>query len=62
MIMSETYLRDRAEDCSRLAREENDQDMRSMLADLELDYRAKALHAATKGWRDAPRYFEGARA
>lgn len=58
MIMSETYLRDRAEDCSRLAQQESDLDMRSMLADLELDYRAKALHAAAKGWRDAPRYFE----
>jgi hypothetical protein len=58
MIMSENYLRDRAEDCSRLAQQESDLDMRSMLADLELDYRAKALHAAAKGWRDAPRYFD----
>jgi hypothetical protein len=57
MIMSEEYLRDRAEDCSRLAQQESDLNMRSMLADLEMDYRAKALHAAAKGWRDPPRYF-----
>ncbi len=62
MIMSENYLRDRAEDCNRLAQQENDLDMRSMLSDLELDYRAKAVHAATKGWRDPPRYFQNARA
>jgi hypothetical protein len=62
MIMSENYLRDRAEDCSRLAQQESDLDMRSMLADLELDYRAKALHAAANGWRDAPRYFNNVRA
>lgn len=55
MIMSETYLRDRAEDCSRLAQLESDHDMRSMLADLEMDYRAKALQAAAKNWRDTPR-------
>ena len=61
-MMSENYFRDRADDCSRLAREESDQEMRSMLVDLELDYRAKALHAATRNWRDAPRYFEGASA
>lgn len=58
MIMSEKYLRGRAEDCSRLAQQESDLDMRSMLADLELDYRAKALHAAVSSWQDAPRYFE----
>jgi hypothetical protein len=62
MIMSENYLRDRAEDCSRLAQQESDLDMRSMLADLEMDYRAKALHAAAKGWRDPPRYFGNAQA
>lgn len=62
MIMSENYLRDRAEDCSRLAQQESDLEMRSMLADLEMDYRAKAVHAAAKGWRDPPRYFEGSRA
>jgi len=62
MIMSENYLRDRAEDCSRLAQQESDLDMRSMLADLEMDYRAKAVHAAAKGWRDPPRYFESPRA
>jgi hypothetical protein len=62
MIMSENYLRDRAEDCSRLAREESDLEMRSMLADLELDYRAKALHAAARHWRDPPRHFDNARA
>jgi hypothetical protein len=58
MIMSENYFRDRADDCNRLAREESDLEMRGMLCDLELDYRAKALHAAAHGWRDAPRYFE----
>lgn len=62
VIISENYLRDRADDCSRLAREETDIEMRGMLADLELDYRAKALHAAAQGWRDAPRYFELAEA
>ena len=61
-IMSENYLRDRAEDCNRLAQQESDLDMRSMLADLEMDYRAKAVHAAAKGWRDPPRYFEDRRA
>jgi hypothetical protein len=61
VLMSENYFRDRAEDCNRLAREETDRDMRGMLADLELDYRAKALHAAAHGWRDAPRYFEHCR-
>lgn len=60
MIMSANYLRDRAEDCNRLARQESDLDMRSMLADLEMDYRAKAVHAAANGWRDPPRYFENA--
>jgi hypothetical protein len=59
MIMSENYFRDRADDCNRLAR---DLEMRGMLFDLELDYRAKALHAAAHGWRDAPRYFELAEA
>lgn len=59
MIMSENYLRDRAEDCSRLAQQESDLDMRSMLADLELDYRAKALHAAAHGWPDTARYLHG---
>lgn len=58
MIMAENYFRDRADDCNRLAREEGDLEMRGMLCDLELDYRAKALHAAAQGWRDAPRYFE----
>jgi hypothetical protein len=62
MIMSENYFRDRADDCNRLAREESDFEMRGMLSDLELDYRAKALHAAAHGWRDAPRYFELAEA
>jgi hypothetical protein len=62
MIMSENYFRDRADDCNRLAREESDFEMRGMLSDLELDYRAKALHAAAQGWRDAPRYFELAEA
>jgi hypothetical protein len=62
MIMSEKYLRGRAEDCSRLAQQESDLDMRSMLADLELDYRAKALRAAVNSWQDAPRYFDNARA
>lgn len=58
MMMSVNYLKDRADDCSRLAREEDDLELRGMLCDLELDYRAKALHAAAQGWRDAPRYFE----
>ena len=62
MIISENYFRDRADDCNRLAREESDLEMRGMLCDLELDYRAKALHAAAHGWRDAPRYFELAEA
>ena len=62
MIMSENYFRDRADDCSRLAREENDLAMRDMLCDLELDYRAKAVHAAATGWGDAPRYFDHAEA
>jgi hypothetical protein len=62
MIMSENYFRDRADDCNRLAREESDLEMRGMLCDLELDYRAKALHAAAHGWRDSPRYFELAEA
>lgn len=62
MIVSENYFKDRADDCSRLARDEGDSDMRGMLADLELDYRAKAVHAAAHGWRDAPRYFEVAEA
>jgi hypothetical protein len=62
MILSENYFRDRADDCNRLAREESDLEMRGMLCDLELDYRAKALHAAAHGWRDAPRYFELAEA
>lgn len=53
MIMSEHYLRSRADDCSRLAAQESDLDMRSMLADLELDYRAKATHAASHGWCNA---------
>jgi hypothetical protein len=62
MMISENYLKDCADDCNRLAREERDLELRGMLCDLELDYRAKALHAAAQGWRDAPRYFEFAEA
>jgi hypothetical protein len=57
-MISEMYLQQRAEDCSRLARAESDAEMRDMLCDLELDYRAKAVNAAAREWRDAPRYFE----
>ena len=56
--MSEYYFKERADDCSRLANQETDAELRGMLCDLELDYRAKAVHAAALGWRDAPRYFE----
>jgi hypothetical protein len=59
-MISEMYLRQRADDCSRLAHQESDAEMRAMLRDLELDYRAKALNAAARDWRDAPRYFESA--
>jgi len=57
-MISEMYLRQRADDCSRLASEEADLELRGMLHDLELDYRAKAVAAAARDWRDAPRYFE----
>ena len=57
-MISELYLRQRADDCNRLASEEGDAELRGMLCDLELDYRAKALSAAARDWRDAPRYFE----
>jgi hypothetical protein len=60
--MSDMYLRARADDCSLLASQEQDPDMRGMLRDLELDYRAKALNAAARSWRDAPRYFESVEA
>jgi hypothetical protein len=59
-MISETYLQQRADDCSRLARAETDAELRGMLCDLELDYRAKALSAAARDWRDAPRYFASA--
>ena len=59
-MISEMYLRQRADDCNRLARAEDDAALRDMLCDLELDYRAKAVHAAARGWRDAPRYFQTA--
>ena len=61
-MISEMYLRQRADDCRRLAREESDTDMRGMLCDLELDYRAKAINAAARDWRDPPRYFESVQA
>ena len=60
-MISEMYLRQRADDCSRLASQESDAEMRAMLCDLELDYRAKAVSAAARDWRDPPRYFESAR-
>ena len=60
--MAELYFRQRADDCSRLASAEQDEEMRSMLGDLELDYRAKAINAAARDWRDAPRYFESVNA
>ena len=61
-MISEMYLRQRADDCNRLANQESDAELRGMLCDLELDYRAKAVSAAARDWRDAPRYFTGARA
>ena len=57
-MISEMYLQQRADECSRLARAETDVEMRGMLSDLELDYRAKALSAAARDWGDVPRYFE----
>lgn len=58
-MISEMYLRQRADDCNRLASEEGDAELRDMLCDLELDYRAKAVSAAARDWRDPPRYFTG---
>lgn len=40
--MSEIYFRERAEDCNRLAREERDPELVSMLRELERDYRVMA--------------------
>ena len=40
--MSEIYFRERAEDCKRLAREERDPELVSMLRELERDYRVMA--------------------
>jgi hypothetical protein len=59
-MISEMYLRQRADDCNRLASREADAELRGMLCDLELDYRAKAVRAAARDWRDAPRYFANA--